>query len=371
MWVAVAVTDQLGTRPIRAHYWGSPVVVFRTDDGGVAALADRCAHRGVPLSEGTVRDGTIRCDFHHFRFDATGSCVEVPSEFEVDENFRQRCTVRRYFARESVGLIWVSAEDEPEAPFPVDHRLLPERYVLQTGHFEVAGDLRVWMDHFLDIPHCVWAHAETVYGGSQNAPADLLDHKIDIDTDSTYPVRPAVAMKFGVPDRDPVASYDLLTLAYTTAIRLARRLHLPVKHARPFTQGLEVHLVTPLCQETHGRIGRMSLPFIGWSGLAPIDENRHQFFYSGIVPWNGEGRLRRALFRTAVKHFAERHLGHEDNRFLAAAAYVEGEEFHDTPMDTTVRAMRSLFADYQKRKAHLYSSDSLLPQLDYHDEKTS
>ena len=56
---------------------GMPVVLFR-GGGGLAALVDRCPHRNYPLSEGRVRDGTIECPYHGWRFDAAGDCVAVP-----------------------------------------------------------------------------------------------------------------------------------------------------------------------------------------------------------------------------------------------------------------------------------------------------
>ncbi len=44
-------------------------------DGQLRALDSRCPHMGYPLSQGTVRDGVLRCHWHHWRFDlASGGC---------------------------------------------------------------------------------------------------------------------------------------------------------------------------------------------------------------------------------------------------------------------------------------------------------
>ena len=44
--------------------------------GAVRAYADRCAHLGMPLSEGRFRDGVITCRSHEFTYDAaTGSGI--------------------------------------------------------------------------------------------------------------------------------------------------------------------------------------------------------------------------------------------------------------------------------------------------------
>ena len=43
---------------------------------GVCAYEDRCAHLGIPLSEGTFRDGVITCGAHGFQYDAlTGAGI--------------------------------------------------------------------------------------------------------------------------------------------------------------------------------------------------------------------------------------------------------------------------------------------------------
>src|SRR5262249_38975350 len=48
--------------------------VRRGDD--VHAIDDRCPHQGYPLSQGSVRDGVLTCDWHNWKFDlATGGCT--------------------------------------------------------------------------------------------------------------------------------------------------------------------------------------------------------------------------------------------------------------------------------------------------------
>jgi toluene monooxygenase system ferredoxin subunit len=38
-------------------------------DGVVHAYEDRCAHQGVPLSEGEFEDGILTCRAHHWQYD--------------------------------------------------------------------------------------------------------------------------------------------------------------------------------------------------------------------------------------------------------------------------------------------------------------
>lgn len=52
------------------------VAVFRTGDGALYALLDRCPHKGGPLSQGIVHGRKVTCPLHAFTIDlASGEPV--------------------------------------------------------------------------------------------------------------------------------------------------------------------------------------------------------------------------------------------------------------------------------------------------------
>jgi nitrite reductase (NADH) small subunit len=54
---------------------GLPIAVFRSRTGDVFAVANRCPHKGGPLSEGMLAGNRVVCPMHAFRFDSvTGEC---------------------------------------------------------------------------------------------------------------------------------------------------------------------------------------------------------------------------------------------------------------------------------------------------------
>ena len=58
---------------------GIVVAVFRID-GKFFALDNRCLHRGGPLGEGEIKDHTVVCPWHGWRYDvATGSFELIPT----------------------------------------------------------------------------------------------------------------------------------------------------------------------------------------------------------------------------------------------------------------------------------------------------
>jgi NADPH-dependent 2,4-dienoyl-CoA reductase/sulfur reductase-like enzyme/nitrite reductase/ring-hydroxylating ferredoxin subunit len=79
------------SEPLLGHAHGEPVVVVRQGDL-VSAVGASCTHYGGPLSEGLVVGETLRCPWHHARFNLkTGEAVGAPALnpigcFEVTRN---------------------------------------------------------------------------------------------------------------------------------------------------------------------------------------------------------------------------------------------------------------------------------------------
>jgi phenylpropionate dioxygenase-like ring-hydroxylating dioxygenase large terminal subunit len=78
-WYPLAWSDEIKPgKVIGRHFAGEPIALYRTKDGRLAALEDRCAHRQVPLSKGVVNGCAIRCCYHGWTYDAAGNCIDVP-----------------------------------------------------------------------------------------------------------------------------------------------------------------------------------------------------------------------------------------------------------------------------------------------------
>ena len=52
-----------------------PVVVTRDQDGTLHAFENRCAHRHIKLSHGTVENCNLVCIYHGWTFDRTGGLI--------------------------------------------------------------------------------------------------------------------------------------------------------------------------------------------------------------------------------------------------------------------------------------------------------
>jgi nitrite reductase/ring-hydroxylating ferredoxin subunit len=81
-WTDVLAADALGEgEKTCVVAEGTPVMVARVG-GKLHALSDHCAHRGGPLHEGELKDGTITCPWHHSVFAVEdGALIHGPAAY--------------------------------------------------------------------------------------------------------------------------------------------------------------------------------------------------------------------------------------------------------------------------------------------------
>ncbi len=130
-------------------------------DGRVVAVADRCPHRGSPLSAGCVSRGAIQCAYHGFRFAGDGRCVAIPALGEGSPIPPKADARAAYAVEERYGLVWL-APQEPLTPI-ID---VPEwddpAFVVAPLPDQVwhAGAAQM-VDNFLDLAHFPFTHLTT------------------------------------------------------------------------------------------------------------------------------------------------------------------------------------------------------------------
>ncbi|HZS00115.1 MAG TPA: Rieske (2Fe-2S) protein [Chloroflexota bacterium] len=79
-FVVVARRDEVPPGTLKRVAYGEAAVVLANVGGQLYALEDECLHYGVPLSEGFIRDNTVICMWHAWRYDLpSGRLVNPPS----------------------------------------------------------------------------------------------------------------------------------------------------------------------------------------------------------------------------------------------------------------------------------------------------
>jgi phenylpropionate dioxygenase-like ring-hydroxylating dioxygenase large terminal subunit len=157
-WYVVCESRKLRRKPGVVTLLGMPLVVYRSADGRVGALLDRCAHRNVPLSLGAVRGDHVECAYHGWQFDREGGCRVIPGLYGEQRARGRR--VRAYPALDRDGFVWVYGNPDIE---PVEE---PFRFPLvhEPGYTTVRSEVRTEASLFstaenaLDVPHTPYLH---------------------------------------------------------------------------------------------------------------------------------------------------------------------------------------------------------------------
>ena len=68
---------RLGARRY-VHGNGETIAVFRTAQDTVFALADKCPHKGGPLSQGIVFGDSVACPLHNWTIGLVDGCAASP-----------------------------------------------------------------------------------------------------------------------------------------------------------------------------------------------------------------------------------------------------------------------------------------------------
>ena len=102
-------------RSIPLTIMSQKLAVYRSQDGRIHCVDNRCAHRGAMLSTGWVEGDVIRCPYHGWAFGPDGQCVDQPLEAE---GYKKNIRIGGYPTKEYLGMIFVflGVGEPPEFP---------------------------------------------------------------------------------------------------------------------------------------------------------------------------------------------------------------------------------------------------------------
>lgn len=182
-WTPLLTSDAVGSKPQRQVLAGEALVLWRDKSGTVAALLDRCPHRGVSLALGSrTPDGAaIACGFHGWEFTGDGACRHIP--FNPGVGLAPRAATALP-VREAGGLVWVFTGFDPE-----DEPVWPDHLADDSlARFTYTEDWDChWtraMENMLDFPHLPYVHRSTIgrFVRAKQKPASTLRYDLE-DTD--------------------------------------------------------------------------------------------------------------------------------------------------------------------------------------------
>lgn len=172
-WYCVGWSRDFGRSLRRETVCEQDVVLWRREDGTLAALEDLCPHRFLPLSCGKLVGDAVQCGYHGMTFDGSGACVRVPGQATIPE----RARVRAYPVAERHGVVWVwpgdPAKADPEKVFDLP-QIGAEGWALHHGDaLRIEANYLAVAENLCDPTHVAFVHPTTLgNAASEDVPVE-------------------------------------------------------------------------------------------------------------------------------------------------------------------------------------------------------
>ncbi|OUS23774.1 hypothetical protein A9Q99_27455 [Gammaproteobacteria bacterium 45_16_T64] len=161
-WYVLANSSDINVGDVKSyHYFGKDIVIYRSSNLAVHIVDAYCPHLGAHLGKGgTVVGNNLRCPFHHWQFDESGKCVDIP----YSEPQPKAC-LKHWAAIERNGQIITYFSTDGSAP----HCEVPEVNELQGdkfpgwsqsyfSKFEYTAHVQEVVENIVDLGHFIPIH---------------------------------------------------------------------------------------------------------------------------------------------------------------------------------------------------------------------
>ena len=159
-WWVAAFSKDIEEKLYPTTLMNIPVVLYRKKDGQVVAMEDRCPHRALPLSLGTLSDDRVTCGYHGFVFGPSGNCELVPST-----GHSISACVKTYPVIESIPFVWVYLGDTKQldkVPSPAELDWCSDAsFTSLSGTTKVDCNYLLLKENVLDLTHVGYIHAKS------------------------------------------------------------------------------------------------------------------------------------------------------------------------------------------------------------------
>jgi 5,5'-dehydrodivanillate O-demethylase len=163
-WHPIAAAQELEDSPFRTKevtLLGEELVLYKDRSGNYGLIERFCSHRRVNLAIGVVEDDGLRCQYHGWKFDAAGACVEQPFEdtMHPEAAFRAKCGLKGYPVQEMAGLLFAYLGPQPAPLFPMWEPYTWKEVVRDIAIVELPCNWLQCQENSLDPVHNEWLHA--------------------------------------------------------------------------------------------------------------------------------------------------------------------------------------------------------------------
>lgn len=173
-WYVAAWAKEIDNSLRRFEILGEPILLYRRQDGSVAALHDRCPHRQLPLSKGKRIGDAVQCGYHGLTFGPDGKCTRVPGQDKIPPS----AFVTAYPIVERNDIVWIWMGDPARADeskiFTLPQFDDPAWHAHQGGALHLQANYLNVAENLVDPAHVSFVHPTTLgNAASENVPVHV------------------------------------------------------------------------------------------------------------------------------------------------------------------------------------------------------
>ena len=195
-WFPICLATNVAPGQVRGYpFLDGRVVVLRTANGVAQVLSAYCPHLGADLSLGTVIDDTVRCAFHHWRYDRGGRCVATGPGDPPPPNAR----LFRFPTEERYGLIWAFNGVEPLFGIP-GFGVPDEELIWKTEQYRIDFAIDPWVVccNTPDVQHIRVVHRIAFDSADPGASAEWTPYSMFFDANGTHAHGERINFRVGI-----------------------------------------------------------------------------------------------------------------------------------------------------------------------------
>ena len=149
-WFPLFNSKELKSKPLAKTLLGFKLVFVRIDNK-VVCFEDRCPHRNVPLSKGSVVRDQLRCNYHGWSFNSIGELKNIPGCKNCNKNMK----LQTISTAERNGIIWVRLEGNKKLN---NYFASSAAYSSTISFKHLKADFIHSIENFLDPTHTPFIH---------------------------------------------------------------------------------------------------------------------------------------------------------------------------------------------------------------------
>ena len=156
-WYVAGTGDEFTNKPKAKTLLNRSLVFYRTSNGEVTAMQNRCLHRSFPLSEGFLEGDNLVCRYHGIRYTPEGKIARIPCQSQTSDK-----KLRTYPTKEKGPLVFIWMGDpENVGEFPDLNHLADPNYRTIHDFMTLEGNYLLLMENLNDLTHFAYLHKET------------------------------------------------------------------------------------------------------------------------------------------------------------------------------------------------------------------